>query len=231
MATKATATKILDEISRKHCHNLQHFVVFSSVSCGLGNAGQSNYGMANSVMERIIENRKRDNLPAKAIQWGAIGDVGIVARLMAEKQATSDMEISGTMMQSIYSCLEVLDSLMTSKEAIVTSMVVAEKISIASGRAGMLHQLLKVLGIKDINAYPKDTKIVDFGMDSLLTVEVLQHAEKELNVQMTVDDLRSMTLAQFMEMTKEDARPKVEEESNQTREIDINSMISKTFYT
>lgn len=44
-------------------------MVFSSVSCGRGNAGQSNYGLANSVMERIVEKRHRDGLPAKAIQW------------------------------------------------------------------------------------------------------------------------------------------------------------------
>ncbi|KAL7014528.1 hypothetical protein ACKWTF_015986 [Chironomus riparius] len=231
MAAKATATKLLDEISRKHCKNLQHFVVFSSVSCGLGNAGQSNYGMANSVMERIIETRRHDNLPAKAIQWGAIGDVGIVARLMADKNAASDMEISGTLMQSIFSCLEVLDSLLTSKGAIVTSMVVAEKISVAGGRAGMLQQLLNVLGIKDINAYPKDTKIVDFGMDSLLTVEVLQHAEKELNVQLTVDDLRSMTLAQFIEMTKEGAKPPLNKETKDVGDAETNSIVSKANYT
>lgn len=51
------------------------FVVFSSVSCGRGNAGQSNYGMSNSVMERICEKRRSDGLPGLAIQWGAIGDV------------------------------------------------------------------------------------------------------------------------------------------------------------
>lgn len=207
MAAKAVATKFLDEASRKMCRYLEHFVVFSSVSCGLGNAGQSNYGMANSIMERIVEGRHREGLPAKAIQWGAIGDVGIVARIMEEKKASADMEISGTMMQSIYSCLEVLDSLLTSEDPIVTSMVVAEKLSASGGRAGMLQQLLKVLGIKDVNAYPKDTKIVDFGMDSLLTVEVLQHAERELNVQLTVDDLRAMTIAELIELTKEDAKP------------------------
>lgn len=59
----------LDEFSRKLAPQLKHFVVFSSVSCGRGNAGQTNYGMANSVMERIIEKRHRDGLPAKAVQW------------------------------------------------------------------------------------------------------------------------------------------------------------------
>jgi fatty acid synthase len=53
----------------------RYFVIFSSVSCGRGNAGQTNYGMANSIMERICESRKRDGFPALAIQWGVIGDV------------------------------------------------------------------------------------------------------------------------------------------------------------
>lgn len=61
-----------DELSRKLAPQLRYFVVFSSVSCGRGNAGQTNYGMANSVMERIVEQRKRDGLPAKAIQWGSL---------------------------------------------------------------------------------------------------------------------------------------------------------------
>lgn len=56
-------------------HSHRDFVVFSSVSCGRGNAGQTNYGMANSIMERICEKRKADGFPALAIQWGAIGEV------------------------------------------------------------------------------------------------------------------------------------------------------------
>lgn len=71
LAPKADATKHLDEISRKLCPQLKHFVVFSSVSCGRGNAGQSNYGMSNSIMERIMEKRHKEGFPAKAIQWGA----------------------------------------------------------------------------------------------------------------------------------------------------------------
>lgn len=50
-------------MTRKKCPDLDYFVVFSSVSCGRGNAGQSNYGFANSTMERICEQRHHDGLP------------------------------------------------------------------------------------------------------------------------------------------------------------------------
>lgn len=56
---------------------LFRFVVFSSVTSGRGNSGQANYGWANSTMERMIEQRRYDGYPGVAIQWGAIGDVGM----------------------------------------------------------------------------------------------------------------------------------------------------------
>lgn len=68
LSVKAVATKHLDQISRKLCPEIEHFVVLSSITCGYGNAGQSNYGMANSVMERVIEDRATKGLPAKAIE-------------------------------------------------------------------------------------------------------------------------------------------------------------------
>jgi len=60
---KVVGTKNLDVVTRKSCPTLDHFVVFSSVSCGRGNAGQTNYGFANSVMERICEARQEAGLP------------------------------------------------------------------------------------------------------------------------------------------------------------------------
>lgn len=80
---KAVATKYLDQLSRELCPELRQFVIFSSVSCGRGNAGQTNYGMANSIMERICERRREDGYPAIAIEWGAVGDVSISVFLNA----------------------------------------------------------------------------------------------------------------------------------------------------
>ena len=65
---KVAGTLHLDHVSRQQCaDSLDWFVVFSSVSCGRGNAGQANYGFANSLMERICEQRKHDGFPGKSI--------------------------------------------------------------------------------------------------------------------------------------------------------------------
>ncbi|KMQ82617.1 fatty acid synthase [Lasius niger] len=74
---KVNGTKNLDATSRKYCPSLDYFVVFSSMSCGRGNSGQSNYGLANSAMERMMEQRHAAGFPGLAIQWGIIGDVGL----------------------------------------------------------------------------------------------------------------------------------------------------------
>lgn len=66
---KVDGTKNLDKISREICPDLDYFICFSSVSCGRGNIGQSNYGLANSAMERICEARQLSGLPGLAIQW------------------------------------------------------------------------------------------------------------------------------------------------------------------
>ena len=61
---KVVGTRNLDTVTRgAYRSTVDWFVVFSSVSCGRGNAGQANYGFANSVMERVCEARAGENLP------------------------------------------------------------------------------------------------------------------------------------------------------------------------
>ena len=62
---KIEGSKYLDAASRILAPELDYFVSFSSVSCGRGNAGQANYGLANSAMERICEARQAAGLPGK----------------------------------------------------------------------------------------------------------------------------------------------------------------------
>ncbi|KAJ3652430.1 hypothetical protein Zmor_018395 [Zophobas morio] len=199
LAPKARATLYLDRVTRKWCPKLRYFVVFSSVSCGRGNAGQSNYGMANSVMERICENRQRAGLPAVAIQWGAIGEVGLVAKMQKENK---ELVIGGTLQQKISSCLEVLDILVKHNYPVVSSMVVAEKYN-HSGILTAVEAVAQVLGINDMKTISQYTTFAELGMDSLMGVEIIQILEKDFEIYVTSKDVRSLTFAKLTEMEAE----------------------------
>ena len=138
--SKARATQTLDTLSRKICLKLRHFVVFSSVSCGRGNAGQTNYGMANSIMERIYEKRAEEGLPGLVIQWGAIGDVGLIGDVQKNNK---EIIINGTLRQKISSCLNELDKFLLQSRPIVSSMVVAEK---TMGFGSIIETVANILG-------------------------------------------------------------------------------------
>ena len=59
-----TGTINLDHVTREFCSgSLDWFVAFSSTSSGYGNPGQSPYGFANSLMERVVEKRKAEGYP------------------------------------------------------------------------------------------------------------------------------------------------------------------------
>jgi phthiocerol/phenolphthiocerol synthesis type-I polyketide synthase C len=77
-APKVTGAENLDLATRGL--QLDYFVLFSSVTTLMGNPGQGNYVAANAYMEGLARRRRREGLPALAIGWGPITDVGVVAR-------------------------------------------------------------------------------------------------------------------------------------------------------
>lgn len=79
---KFHGTLNLDQISRLKCPHLEHFVVFSSIASGFGSLGQTEYALFNSAVERICEERRRENLPALAVEWGGVGNVGMLVSFL-----------------------------------------------------------------------------------------------------------------------------------------------------
>ncbi|PNF18738.1 hypothetical protein B7P43_G05011 [Cryptotermes secundus] len=214
---KAIATRHLDELSRQMCPHLRHFVVFSSVTCGCGNTGQTNYGMNNSIMERICEARVRDGLPGLAVQWGAVGDVGLVAE-MQEKHR--DRAIGGLLMQRIASCLEVLDIFMRQSCPIVASMVVADKHSRGSGSTDIVQCCRNIMGICDLKTIELNKTLLDLGMDSMTAVAIKQTLEREFDIYLTLQEIRNLTFAGLEELGTRNQKTEAEKQSLEGPSVD-----------
>ncbi|GFU38618.1 fatty acid synthase [Nephila pilipes] len=224
-ASKVSSTMNLDALSRDLCPHLQWFVCFSSVSCGRGNAGQSNYGYANSVMERICEQRTREGLPGLAIQWGAIGDVGLIQDTMG-----SDVVIGGTVPQTIRSCLSVLDKFLQQNHPVVLSCVPhvpVETSSSKSSKQGVLSAVGKIFGISDMSSINPELSLGEMGMDSLIGVELRHLLERECDLMLGIPELRKLTVKDLkklegpMEGSVETSDTNVESDSPNIEEVPL----------
>ncbi|XP_065204299.1 fatty acid synthase-like isoform X2 [Planococcus citri] len=194
---KATATIHLDHLTREMCPELEYFVVFSSVISGRGNAESTNYAFANSIMERICEARKSEDLPALAIQWGAIGDVGVFVQIVGDNESAV---IGGTAQQKIESCLKTLDTFMKQQSPIVSSIAIAKKLQVETD---VINGVANILGITDINTVSLNWTLPELGMDSILAMELRQVLESEFNFFFTPEELRKLTFAKLYQL-KED---------------------------
>ncbi|NXY81485.1 FAS synthase, partial [Alcedo cyanopectus] len=225
---KYSGTLHLDWVTRKKCPDLDYFVVFSSVSCGRGNAGQSNYGFANSTMERICEQRRHDGLPGLAIQWGAIGDVGVL-------KSMSDTAVGGTLPQQINSCMEVLDSFLNQPHPVMSSFVLAEKVSAKTeggSQRDIVEAVAHILGVRDVNSLNAESSLADLGLDSLMGVEVRQTLERDYDIIMTMREIRLLTINKLRELSSKSRTAEELKPSQQTKtgpgippKLDLNNLL------
>lgn len=188
---KITGTKNLDIVSRE-CSSLDYFVVFSSVTSGRGNVGQTNYGLANSAMERMMEQRQANGLPGLAIQWGAIGDVGLILDKMG---GFNDTEVGGTLPQRIQNCLETMDIFLQQPHPILASLVTASKDNAVenANKVSVVQAIANILGIKALETVNGSTSLADLGMDSLMGTEIKQTMERNYDIVLSALEIRNLT--------------------------------------
>ncbi|KJH41745.1 acyl transferase domain protein [Dictyocaulus viviparus] len=190
----------LDQATREQCGEaLRWFVVFSSITSGRGNAGQTNYGWSNSTMERIIEQRREDGYPGIAIQWGAIGDVGVILENMGDNNTV----VGGTLPQRMPSCLASLDLFLNWNHPIVSSYIKADMGQKKSAGGGnLLQTIAHILGVNDVSQLNPDTNLGDLGLDSLMGVEIKQALERDYDIVLSMKDIRTLTLNKLQQLAE-----------------------------
>jgi NADPH:quinone reductase-like Zn-dependent oxidoreductase len=75
---KARGAWLLHELTKDH--QLDFFVLFSSIASLWGNPGQANYAAANAFLDSFSTFRQCRGLPATTVSWGVIGETGQAAR-------------------------------------------------------------------------------------------------------------------------------------------------------
>ncbi|ETN77217.1 thioesterase domain protein [Necator americanus] len=190
----------LDYATRTLCdESLRWFVVFSSITSGRGNAGQTNYGWSNSTMERMIEQRREDGYPGIAIQWGAIGDVGVILENMGDNNTV----VGGTLPQRMPSCLASLDMFLSWNHAIVSSYIKADMgQKKAAGGGNLLQTIAHILGVNDVSQLNPDANLGDLGLDSLMGVEIKQALERDYDIVLSMKDIRTLTLNKLQQLAE-----------------------------
>ena len=199
---KSEASKHLDRLSRKLCPELDYFVTFSSISANRGNAGQTNYNFANAVMDSICQERRRIGLPALSIQWGVVGDVGIVA----DTSHGNDMVLLGSRAQRMHSCFDVIDTFLQGDSPVCLSYIKADPESgrkESSESVDILSVIMRLLGMKDITSMDPETTLGGLGVDSLIAVEIKQALDKSTGSNVSIKEVRSLSIATLIKMSQQ----------------------------
>jgi NAD(P)-dependent dehydrogenase (short-subunit alcohol dehydrogenase family)/acyl carrier protein len=82
LSGKAAGARVLDAVTRRH--DLDFFVLYSSVSTWLGPVGQGAYVAANAELDAIAWARRSQGLPALSVSWGQYRDAGMAVRMLEE---------------------------------------------------------------------------------------------------------------------------------------------------
>lgn len=91
---------------------------------------------------RILTNQSFQS----AIQWGAIGDVGLILETMGG----NDTVVGGTLPQRMPSCLNTIDNFLQQPDAVLASLVLAEKRKAGgeSSSIGVVDAVANILGLQ-----------------------------------------------------------------------------------
>ena len=97
LAPKIEGAQHLDALTRNE--QLDFFVLYSSATTLFGNPGQANYVAANHWLEVFAASRRSAGLPATCVRWGAIEDVGFLARNTRTRDALQE-RLGGSALRS-----------------------------------------------------------------------------------------------------------------------------------
>ncbi|WP_159719014.1 type I polyketide synthase, partial [Geminicoccus flavidas] len=214
MRAKIEGALVLDRLTRTQPD--VRLVLFASVAGVLGSAEQANHAAASSFLDALAQERSRAGLPTVAVDWGVWREIGAAARLgvvdRAEKlglgslsPAEGEAAFAAALGNGAPAQLVVLPKADwprflgqfpdREKPALLQGILAVPRqaaAAVPSGQAASPAERLcrivaEVVGLP-APADP-DTPLPDFGLDSLMAVEIRNRVQRELGVEVGVREL------------------------------------------
>jgi phthiocerol/phenolphthiocerol synthesis type-I polyketide synthase C len=213
---RASLERVLSAKARGawHLHRLTErdpldlFVLFSSVSSWIGNAGQGNYVAANTFLDQLALWRRRQGQPASAVAWGVLAEAGLVARDDRLAKHLDRLGIRGLSNEDALHALgEILDNALeqpgvmdVSWDQLVSQLdprsgasrfarLVDSRTSARSSSSSSfdLRELTEIVcasvsRILRVSELDPELPLRELGLDSLLAMEILSDLEERLQV-------------------------------------------------
>jgi phthiocerol/phenolphthiocerol synthesis type-I polyketide synthase C len=192
LAPKMAGAEHLDRATRGH--DLDYFVAFSSVTTMIGNPGQAAYVAANGYLQGLMRRRCALGLPGLAVGWGAIGDVGVLAR---DAEGAAKLErISGIIAMQASEALAHLGGLLARGAANPATVYCT------AFRSGAALPGLKLLGTP---AFGQVFAVTEGSHgESTLDLTALIAGKSEIEVRSTVAGLVAEEVARILRLTTEE---------------------------
>ncbi|HMA48447.1 MAG TPA: SDR family NAD(P)-dependent oxidoreductase, partial [Magnetospirillaceae bacterium] len=192
LAPKVSGADHLDSATRGS--KLDYFVAFSSVTTMIGNPGQGAYVAANGYLQGMMRRRRALGLPGLAVGWGAIADVGVLAR---DAEGVAKLErISGISAMRAGDALSHLEALLARPETC------PDTVHCASFRPGAALQGLKLLGTP---AFGKLFAAAESGAgESGIDLAALIQGKSEIEARAIVAGLVAQEVARILRLTADD---------------------------
>ncbi|MEH6473470.1 MAG: type I polyketide synthase [Halopseudomonas sp.] len=185
LAPKILGAQHLHELTRDD--ELELFVLFSSATTLLGNPGQSSYVAANHWLEALAAHRRLLGLSVTCARWGAIDDVGFLARNEKIKEA-----LQGRMGGDALSSAVALDALEQMILANSTTLGVMEL------EWSALQRFLPTADSPKFREIALAADEADSGDDSLLDIEQMLAELSDAELSETVSEMLAHELSRIL---------------------------------
>lgn len=142
--------------------------------------------------------RQNCGFPGLAIQWGFVGDTGVLIDNFGKR----DKGMGGLLPQRMYCCLQTMDLFLQQPYPVLSSMVLDDEHStVQAGSVSLITCVLKILGVRDIKKVHDSTTLVEVGMDSLMCTEIKQSLERNYDIIMSAQEIRRLTLGELKKLS------------------------------